>query len=277
MANTLIRRSIVLSASLLVLIAISSSASTVIWGGTAQPYSYAGYFVDPTDGSTVPAPGGILTFGATASPYSGWVFATSLLNLWKVPVTVGGTPEYMGTYATVVMADVAFDPGSGILYGTAGSYGSGELYTIDYANFCCGLTLLGASMSGVQALGFGPGGIYGADIGGGIWLLDPKTLQLSFVGGTGIFGITDLAYDSFTRSLIAVSVGIKCYPFPNPCGTETGMIWSIDPQTAALVLLNDNAPPIYGLAALTPEPGSIVMFATGAVGLFAAVRRRLIR
>lgn len=127
-------------------------------------------------------------------------------------------------------------------------------------------------MPGVQGIDFVPGrGIYGADIGGGLWFFDPKTLQLSFIGGTGVFGITDLAYDSFTRRLIAVSVGMKCFN----CGPQTGMIWSIDPLTAEAVLLNDNAPAMYGLAEITPEPGSVVLFTTGAAGLLASIRKRV--
>jgi hypothetical protein len=51
--------------------------------------------------------------------------------------------------------------------------------------------------------------------------------------GTGAFGITDLAYDSGARRLIAALVRTKCYW---QCGPETGMIWSIDPLTAQSVL-----------------------------------------
>ena len=99
----------------------------------------------------------------------------------------------------------------------------------------------------------------GADINVGLWLVNPKTLQLSWVGDTFMSGITDLAYDSFTRRLIVVSVGVKCISFN--CAPQTGMIWSIDPFSPTphlqTVLLNDNAPPIYDLAELTPEPGRL--------------------
>lgn len=275
MTHTRIRRSIVLVAGILAFVAVSASASTAIWGGTTD---YMGYYVDPASGATLPAPGGILTFGASPSPQGGSVLVTTLLNLWKVPVLTAGSPEFLGTYSTVGIIDLAFDAGNGTLYGIADFPWSSGLYTIDYNcfDFFCRPTPLGVGMPGVQGIALGPGGIYGAEIGGGLWLLDPKTLQLTFIGNTFVDGITDLAYDPLTHSLIAASVGMKCYPSPNHCGTESGMIWSIDPLTAQSVLLNGNAPPIYGLAELTPEPGSVVLFTTGAVGLLAVIRRRLV-
>jgi len=205
----------------------------------------------------------------------GWVFVTTPLNLWKVPVAAPGIPQALGSDE---MDDLAFDPGASVLYGIQGS----QLYTIDYScpGHTCTATPLGVFMPGlVQGIDFVPGrGIYGADIDGGLWLVDPNTLRVSFVGDTLVSGITDLAYDSFTRRLIAVSVGVKCISFQ--CPPQTGVIWSIDPFSPTpllqTVLLNDNAPPIYGLAELTPEPGSVVLFTTGAIGLFAAVRRRLV-
>jgi len=280
--HTHIRRSILLLTALLALMAVSVSAETTIWGGTF----YTGYFIDPESGATLPAPGGILTFGASSSPYGGWVFVTTPVNLWKVPVMATGTPEALGSFCCgAAPTDLAFDAGSGTLYGidqfSTGYYPAGELFIVDYnncSNFSCGGTPLDVNMPGVQGIDFVPGrGIYGADLGGGLWFLDPKTLQISFIGDTGIFGVTDLAYDSFTHRLIAVSVGVKDCFLPWQCVPETGMIWSIDPLTAQAVLLNSNAPPMYGLAEITPEPGSVVLFTTGAVGLLAAVRRRLVR
>ncbi len=269
MTHTHIRRCVLLLAALLAVLAVSASANTLIWGGNT---SYQGYFIDPTSGVTFPAPGGILTFGASSSPYSGWVFVTTPVNIWKVPVLGVGSPQVLGGCSDCV--DLAYDPGSDTLYDIG--FG-GQLYTVDYScpGFNCWLTPLGASMPGVQGIDYVPGrGIYGADIDGGLWLLNPQTLQLSYIGFTDIFGITDLAYDSFTQRLIAVSVGMKCSePF---CGPQTGMIWSINPRTAQAVLLNGNAPPIYGLAEITPEPESLVLFTTGAIGFLVAIRRRVL-
>lgn len=274
MTHTHNRRSIVLVAGFLALLTVCASAGPTIWGGTypnAQSFQ-GGFFVDPVTGITSPAPDGIVTYGASSSPYVGWVFVTTPLNLWKVPVAAPGIPQALGSDE---MLDLAFDPGTGALYGIVYS----QLYTIDYScpGYTCTATPLGVSIPRlVQGIDFVPGrGIYGADIDGGLWLVNPNTLQVSFIGDTFVSGITDLAYDSFTRRLIAVSVGVKCISFN--CSPLTGMIWSIDPLTAQSVLLNDNAPPIYGLAELTPEPGSIALFTTGAIGLFAAVRRRLVR
>src|ERR1035441_8266445 len=184
-------RTIVLLTVLLALMAVSASAGPTIWGGTTN---YLGYYVDPASGATLPAPNGILTFGASSSPYSGWVFVTSPINLWKVPVMAAGTPEGLGPYSTVPMTDLAFDSGSGTLYGIADPFMSGELYTIDYScpGYGCMATSLGVSMPLVQGIDFVPGrGIYGADINGTLWRLDPKTLQLSLVGDTGVSGITE--------------------------------------------------------------------------------------
>jgi len=273
MNRTQIRRSIIFVVALLALVSVSASADTTIWGGMR----YTGYFIDPSSGATLPAPNGIRTFGASSSPYMGWVFVTTPINLWKVPVATGGTPQAFGS-CDPGCSDLAFDPSSGTLYGLSGS----GIYTVDY-NYCpghiCLTTPLGVGFPGlVQGIDFVPGrGIYGADINNGeLWFVNPRTLQLSFIGDTFVFGITDFAYDSFTQRLIAVSVGVKNDCFVN-CFPQTGMIWSIDPLTAQAVLLNDNAPPIYGLAELTPEPGSFVLFTTGAIGLFAGVRRRLVR
>lgn len=279
MTHPHIRRRILLLAGLLALVAVSASAGTLIWGGTT---SYQGYFIKPVSGATLPAPGGILTFGASSSPYGGWVFVTTPINLWKVPVTAEGSPQVLGSFTSgAPPTDLAFDTGSGTLYGidqfSTGFYPAGELSTVDYNNcsyFSCVVTPLNITMPGVQGIGFGPGGIYGANIDGGLWLLNPITLQLSYIGDTAVFGIADIVYDSFTQRLIAVSVGIKCAePY---CGPPTGMIWSINPWTAQAVLLNGNAPPIQGLAEVTPEPESLVLFTTGAIGILVAIRRRVL-
>jgi hypothetical protein len=276
MSYSHVRRFIVRLLGLVALVAVSASALNLIWGGTM---SYQGYFIDPMSGATLPAPNGILTFGASSSPYMGWVFVDSGINLWKVPVAASGSPQPLGAIDTTHLSvDLAFDPASGALYTIDEG---GGLYTIDY-NHCpgytCTTTALGIAIPlPVQGIDFVPGrGIYGADINGRLWLVNPNTLQVSYIGDTLVSGITDLAYDSFSQRLIAVSVGVKNYCIVH-CPPQSGMIWSIDPLTAQSVLLNDNAPPIYGLAELTPEPGSIVLFTTGAVGLLAAIRRRVRR
>ncbi|HEY4901215.1 MAG TPA: PEP-CTERM sorting domain-containing protein [Terriglobales bacterium] len=259
-------RSVLLLAGLLAFMAVSASAGTIIWGGTPD---YGGYFVDPASGTTLPAPGGILTFGASSSPYGGWVFVTTPINIWKVPVMAAGNPQALGS--CLDCGDLAFDTQAGALYAIGPA---GQLYTVDYSCpfFDCTPTPLGVNMPGVQGIDFVSGrGLYGADINGLLWFLDPKTLQLKPIGDTGVFGITDLGYDSLSQRLIAVSVGIKCFQ----CGPQSGMIWSINPLTAQAVLLNDNAPAMYGLAEITPEPGSMILFATGAAGLLASMRRRL--
>lgn len=281
MTRVSILRFVAVLACLTTFFGVSASAGTIIWGGTAYSNFSGAYFVDPVSGSTSPAPPEYLqAFGASSSPYSGWVFVTTAINLWKVPVTVAGVPEPLGGL-TGGAGDLAFDAGSGTLYGIeylGSPLGSGELYTIDYSS-CplgepCTSTPLGVTMPMVQGIDFVPGrGIYGADLSGVLWFLDPKTLQILQIGDTGVLGITDLAYDSSTQRLIAVSVGLKCYW---ECGPQAGTIWSIDPLTAQAVLLNDNAPPIYGMAEVVPETGSVILFTTGAVGLLAAIRRRLL-
>src|ERR1019366_9966231 len=111
-------RTIVLLTVLLALMAVSASAGPTIWGGTTN---YLGYYVDPASGAALPAPGGILTFGASSSPYSGWVFVTTPVNIWKVPVLGTGSPQVLGSCYNGC-GDLAFDPENGTLYGI-GSYG----------------------------------------------------------------------------------------------------------------------------------------------------------
>ena len=262
--------SIVLLTALLLLMAVSVSADTLIWGGT---YRHGSYFIDPVTGDTSPSPAGGGVFGASSSPYSGWVFVASGFNLWKVPATAQGNRVALGPLDVI---DLAFDASTATLYGIGPGY---DLYTVDYScpDYFCRLTPLGVGFPGlVQGIDFVAGrGLYGAEINGTLWLLDPKTLQFSLIGNTGVFGIADLAYDSGTGRLIAASVGIKSL-CRRQCLPETGMIWSIDPLTAQSVLLNGNAPPIYGLAEITADPSTILLFGTGVAGILVKMRRRLL-
>lgn len=137
MTHTRIHRCpLVLLAGLLVLMAASAAADTTIWGGTTN---YPGYFVDPVSGATLPAPNGIRTFGASASPYTGWVFVTTPVTFWKVPVMAAGSREALGSFSSgAPPTDLAFDASSGTLYGidqyATGYYPSGELSIVDYNN-----------------------------------------------------------------------------------------------------------------------------------------------
>jgi len=257
------RRDIVLAALMVTVFVACASAGELIYGfapGTA-------YVVDPYTGVATPVGSAPFVVGASSGPTVGSVFLFSGINLYLDNVLTGTSQPLGGLVET--RWDLAFDPSAGALYGV----GAG-IYSIDGCLDFCSETLIGSFPGVVQAIDYVPGyGLFGADLDGILWRFNPSNGDLEFVGITGISNISDMAFDYSSRQLIASAAGPKlcgdnCPPF--------GSIWSIDPNNGSSVLLNDNAPIIWGMAEVTPEPASIAMMVSGlsVMATVARVRRR---
>lgn len=254
------------------LVTLTASAGELIFGLGALN-AYTGYFVDPNTGQTTIAGSGLFGLGASSSPFGGRVFVDTGINLW-ISNVFNSQNQWLGSLFHERF-DLAFDPTTNTLYGL----GDG-IYQLDYADCLVSPCLpipdsqVGVFPGGVQAVDFVPGyGLFGADLNGDFWLFNPSTGDTSFFRSTGILGISDIAFDYELRRFIVSAAGPKCFTLG--CGPTSGTIWSVDPGNGSVVLLNDNAPPIWGMAEVTPEPSTVVLLLSG-FGLVArAVKRRL--
>lgn len=261
-------RSAVFIGIVLVLTFVPSFATEVIYG-LGAPGNFQTFIVDPNTGALSPFNCVCLsTFGASDSPFGGSIFVSTPINLWLADLQTG-TKMFLGSLYSGGL-DLAFDPSSSVLFGV-GSHGS--IFGVDYScpGYDCVETLIGSFPGEVEAIDFVPGvGLYGAALDGRLWLFVPRINEFFYIGDTGIPNISDMAFDPASGRLIASAAGPKCFSFN--CGPASGTIWSIDPYNGHSTLLNDNAPPIWGMAEVTPEPASLGLMLSGLAAVVTLVR-----
>jgi PEP-CTERM motif len=235
--------------------------------------------IDPITGAVTPYGGVpiVATYGITGGP-NRTVFLTTVVNLYEWNLNTGVLTPLDGfndpMLGEIPIGQLAFDLKSGVLYGTDNS----SLFTIDL-NDCpiegCITTLVGVLGVGeMWAMGFVPGrGLYGvSEATDLLYQINAVTGLATPIGPTGVDGITDIAFDSATGELIASAGGPKKICPPWSCTLSPGKIYAIDLQTGGAALLNNNAPTMFGIADVVPEPGSWLLLATGLAALGALSR-----
>jgi len=186
------------------------------------------------------------------------------------PAITGTAPAVGGPAFPIV--SLAYDPLNATLYGnTSVPYGgetADELYTINTTTGAAtALGLIGENS--VYALGFSQaGGLYGVDGNCNLLSINTGTGAGTVVGSTGLApnggcGAFDMASgldgtmylaDTTSESLYDVNLGTGGTTLIGPYGSTTNVV---------------------GLAVLaTPEPGTVVLFATGMVIAWLGTRRR---
>jgi hypothetical protein len=181
---------------------------------------------------------------------------------------IGLVKDAMGT--AISIADLAVQPGTGLLYGIRGPNdqlgGQGLLYTINKTTGVA--TLVGNTGDFFGSIAFGPNGtlyMSAADLDGmgnfvvvGLKTLDPSNANtLSVVPTTDFFGAFGVRPDG-------VLFG----------GTgDTGQLFTINPITGAETLVGSTGRNFVGdVDFLAPEPSTLVLFGIG-IGLLVIVKR----
>src|ERR1051326_944795 len=181
---------------------------------------------------------------------------------------IGLVKDAMGT--AISIADLAVQPGTGLLYGIRGPNdnlgGQGLLYTINKTTGVA--TLVGNTGDFFGSIAFAPNGtlyMSAADLDGmgnfvvvGLKTLDPSNANtLSVVPTTDFFGAFGVRPDG-------VLFG----------GTgDTGQLFTINPITGAETLVGSTGRNFVGdVDFLAPEPSTLVLFGIG-IGLLVIVKR----
>jgi len=251
--------------------------------GIDYPASATLYTVNETSGAlTAVGPVGLDNVGDLTSDLVSklWGIQITTNSLVSIdPFTGAGTlgPGITGTTAAVggpafPIVSLAYDPLNDTLYGnTSVAFGgetADELYSIDTATGAAtAIGLIGENS--VYALGFSQAGsLYGVDGNCNLVGINTGTGAGTIVGSTGLApnggcGVFDMASgldgtmylaDTFSESLYDVNLGTGGTTLIGPYGSVTNVV---------------------GLAVLaTPEPGTVVLFATGMVMIGLGTRRR---
>jgi len=252
-----------------------AQSATIVGGGDPNAGTY--YSVDPITGAVTavgpPGTGGLIPL--SSAPMPGTFFAETInhylvaypqmtsLGLWDCSCTLG---------------DYAYDSSNGKLFGLA-PFGlveltdSGtELGNIPNSHQLNETVIGPAQTLPFRIIEFIQGvGLYGTD-GNNAFLINETTGALTplpslvypFSPTGPLPVITGLAYDPDSGRLIGSAGGVLGGPQLN-----TGYIYSIDPFSGQVAVLNSHAPIILGLAAVTtPEPSTIFSLAAGLLSLF---------
>ncbi|HEX5050802.1 MAG TPA: hypothetical protein VFZ65_03435 [Planctomycetota bacterium] len=177
-------------------------------------------------------------FSLAAAP-GGTVFGVDPLadKIYLVDLTTGTLTFLVSLVGTSTVADITFDPVSGLLYGSERNAPL-RLYTIDLGTGVA--TTIGTMLSARSGLTFAPDGtLYGCALNGTLYRIDPLTATETLVGGGG--GPT-LVEDATVRSdgrLFVTDFG--------------GGLYSIDPATGAIAPVG-NSGLGSGLLGIVPEP-----------------------
>ena len=272
---------------------MAQSATIVGIGNGDMSFPGILYSVDPITGAVTPVgPAGVHSgyIPISSSPVAGSYFAISPVNHYNLSYPQAGafnTPGFASWECGCVFNnqftfDYAYDSSNGKLFTILEQGGSQNFaQLIDTgteipgrpASHALAPSIIRSSsdfsatliMEVVQGLG-----LYATD-GHNAFLIDENTgtetplPSLAYAGPT----ITGLAYDPDSGRLIGTA-GMF-----NPPPGMTGYIYSINPLSGQVTVLNSHAPDMIGLAAvLTPEPPTALLLACGFLCLWLGAARR---
>jgi hypothetical protein len=273
-----------LAAAIAVLSFSVSLAHAEVLYGVDYPISATLYTLNETSGA-------ITTVGPVGLDNVGDLTSDLVSQLWGIQITTNslvsinpntgaGTlgPAITGTAAAVggpafPIVSLAYDPLNATLYGNTSVPYAGttadQLYSIDTTTGAAtSIGLIGDNM--VYALGFSQaGGLYGVD--GSCNLLSINT-------GTGVgtvIGSTGLASPNGNCGAFDIASGLDGTMYLADSTSES--LYDVNLATGGTTLIGayGSATNVVGLAVLTtPEPGTVVLFATGVVMVWLGTRRK---
>ena len=184
-----------------------------------------------------------------------------------------GTVKYNGT--PINIADLAAQPGTGVLYGAEGPNdglgGQGQLFTIDKTTGAA--TLLGNTNSFFDSIAFAPNGtlyLIAADLNFADGSLENFRLQTLNPGTASV--LTTVSLSEFYGAF-----GIRPTDGVLFAGNGDGAkLFTLNPTTGAETFVGSTGTTFVGdVAFLTPEPASMGLVALGGLGLLLVrIRRR---
>ncbi len=271
----------IICAGLLSVFALAANAGPILYA-VDYPVSATLYTVNQITGAiTAVGPVGLdnvgdLTSDQISKLYGIQITSNSLVTI--DPTTGAGTlgPPISGTAmndagAPLPIVSIAFNPFSGVLYGnTSVAFGGAtedQLYSINTTTGVA--THIGSNIgeTSIYALAFGQDGVlYGVDGGNNLDQIDTTTGIGTVIGPTGLALVYDIASRPGDGVMFAADSGTTSI---NTLNLTTG--------ASSAIGLNGLGANVVGLAFLdasVPEPGSIVLLATGLALLGLAVRRK---
>jgi hypothetical protein len=177
-------------------------------------------------------------FGLCVQPATGRIFATdpvsnNVSSLWTIDLPTG-TPTFIANInvPNETIADITFDPTTGVMYGMGRN--TSNLYTIDPATAAA--TLIGTSDPNVRCgLCSGPTGtLYAYTTTGVLYRVDKVTAAATFVGGAPLPGVLvedaelgpsgDLFFTSYFGTLWRTSLTTGLSSQVGDTGNGSGLI-----------------------------------------------------
>ncbi len=182
-------------------------------------------------------------------------------NLYSVNLNTGAA-TLIGSHGVDDLFALAYDAGTGMLYGDSGN---GNFYSIN--------TTTGAATF-IANNGVYPGGLtYRADTNqlilagagdGSFYSVNPTTGAVTFLGNPGFLNDNGVTFNP--------DKGVYFVDDWN------GNLYTIDPNTYQATVVNNYGDPFDGLIwvgnVATPEPGTLALLGAGLVGVLVSLRRK---
>jgi len=280
---------------------ISAQSEPIIGIGNAGGLASSSilYSINPLNGAvTALGPSGTngLSYPVSSGPVGGSYFALSPVNHYLLSIaSIGTSDPPFGQWecysCNFPLGDFAFDSSNGKLFSltpgfnmrpygllqltNTGRY-SGGCPVPNCYNLAASYVAEAPTLPALSIIEYIRGlGLYGTD-GHAAYLIDETTgatTRLPSLAYTGPI-ITGLAHDPDSGRLIGTSGSIPGF-FGGTGGPST--IYNIDPLTGVVMVLNSNAPDMYGLAAIAPEPSTLPLLGAGLLGVWWYRRLRATR
>lgn len=262
----------------------SPALATTLWAAEGADIDRGVYTLDPATGAaTFVGDSGAAMTGLAIHPFTGVIYGSTA----RISVNPSGSPQTIPTDSLVTidpatggatlvgsfgltnatLADIAFHPTSGVLYGWA-SGSTGDLHTVDLATGVA--TLLGES--GLSGLG---GNGLAFDVSGTLWYAGAGTQgvlrTVSAASGSTTDGPTLSGYAFDERINSMTFVGNTLYGMTS---SRHNLI-AIDTTSGAITTIGGDVNiAIDGIAYPIPEPVSSALVALSLVALAVRSRRR---